>query len=96
MLHGKRPHDDSVTLIMMAKQPGQVVLLLNGLVHCCSRACESADFIRLLVQPTALSQARLHELLQSHILGEFLDQFLDLLRLTFVCEQDRVVGLDKN
>jgi hypothetical protein len=39
---------------------------------------------------------RLNQLFQPPILTQLFDQFLDLLRLAFVREQHRVVGLDQN
>ena len=53
MLHRQRPHDNRVTLVMMAKQPRQIVPLFNRPVHCHrSRVCENAESLpRLIVRP---------------------------------------------
>ena len=74
MLHRQRPHDNRMTLIMMAKQPWQIVFLFNRPVHCHrSRVCENAEILsRLIIRPrfhkrgythpTAFLQTRLHQL----------------------------------
>jgi len=44
MLHCQRPHDNCLTLIMMTKQPWQIVFLFNRPVHCHrSRVCENTE-----------------------------------------------------
>src|ERR1039457_3930093 len=50
MFHSQRPHDNRMTLVMMAKQPWQIIFLFNRPVHCHhSRVCENADSIYLLI-----------------------------------------------
>ena len=44
-LHSQRPHDNRITLVTMAKQPWQIVLLLDKPVHFHrSRVCETRHF----------------------------------------------------
>ena len=53
MFHRQRPHDNRMALVMMAKQPWQIIFLINRPIHCHrSRVCENAEFLsRVIVQP---------------------------------------------
>ena len=46
MLHSQRPQDNRMTLVMMAKQPRQIVLLFNKLAHLIVAAFIVAAFVK--------------------------------------------------